>query len=199
MIKNVIFDLGNVVLDFNPIKYLESKIEDKRKIGRVAEAIFKSKEWISLDEGKITEEEAIEIICSNNVDFDKEIRLAFDNWYPILEPIESTIEVIKGLKEKGYRIFYLSNFHKKAFSYVTSNYEFFKLFEGGVVSYEDNLIKPNEKIYKLILERYNLDPKESIFIDDMKENVEAAERLGINGINLKNPSELKELLNKYLK
>lgn len=198
MVKNIIFDLGNVVFEFNPKQYIMDKIADKSKIAKVSQAIFKSDEWAKLDEGKITEEEAIEIICTNNSDLDNEVRLIFDNWYPILKPIESTIEIIKDLKAKGFKLLYLSNFHSKAFDYVNNEHEFFKLFEGGVVSYQDALLKPNEKIYKLILERYDLDPAECVFIDDTKENIDAAKECGMNGIYLENPSDLKEHLSRYI-
>lgn len=198
MVKNIIFDLGNVVFEFNPKQYIMDKIPDKSKIAKVSQAIFKSDEWAKLDEGKITEEEAIEIICTNNSDLDNEVRLIFDNWYPILKPIESTIEIIKDLKAKGFKLLYLSNFHSKAFDYVNNEHEFFKLFEGGVVSYQDALLKPNEKIYKLILERYDLDPAECVFIDDTKENIDAAKECGMNGIYLENPSDLKKDLSRYI-
>lgn len=198
MVKNIIFDLGNVVFEFNPKQYIMDKIADKSKIEKVSQAIFKSDEWAKLDEGKITEEEAIEIICTNNSDLDNEVRLIFDNWYPILKPIESTIEIIKDLKAKGFKLLYLSNFHSKAFDYVNNEHEFFKLFEGGVVSYQDALLKPNEKIYKLILERYDLDPAECVFIDDTKENIDAAKECGMNGIYLENPSDLKKDLSRYI-
>ena len=194
MYKNIIFDLGNVLLDFNPREYLKSKISDD-KLEEVFKAIFSSEEWVMLDRGTITEKEAINNIINRNSTYINEINLAFDNWYDLLKPIEETVEILMSLKENGYKIYYLSNFHELAFGEVTKKNKFFELFDGGVVSYVEKLIKPEEEIYKLILERYKLNPNESIFVDDMEANVEGANKVGIKTILFKGPKELKEELN----
>ena len=194
MYKNIIFDLGNVLLDFNPREYLKSKISDD-KLEEVFKAIFSSEEWVMLDRGTITEKEAINNIINRNSTYINEINLAFDNWYDLLKPIEETVEILISLKESGYKIYYLSNFHELAFGEVTKKNKFFELFDGGVVSYVEKLIKPEEDIYKLILERYKLNPNESIFVDDMEANVEGANKVGIKTILFKGPKELKEELN----
>ncbi|MFR5171548.1 MAG: hypothetical protein ACLTD6_10190 [Clostridium paraputrificum] len=105
MVKNIIFDLGNVVLKYDNLAYLKSKIEDSDKIDKLREIVFRGPEWIMLDEGTITEETAIEQICRNNPELEADIRNVFDNWYSLLEPIESTVEIISELKEKGYNFF----------------------------------------------------------------------------------------------
>lgn len=195
MYKNIIFDLGNVLLSFNPMEYLRSKISEER-IQEVFKAIFQSEEWIMLDRGTITEKEAINNIIEKNSIYRDDINLAFEDWYGILKPIEETIKVLEDLKDKGYNIYYLSNFHELAFKEVSTNNSFFELFDGGVVSYEEKIIKPEEEIYRLILKRYNLAPNETIFIDDTKVNVEGAEKLGITTVFLKNPSKLRYELRK---
>lgn len=191
MYKNIIFDLGNVLLSFNPKEYLNSKIGENR-IERVFKEIFLSKEWVKLDEGTITEIEAIEAISLRNEEYREDIKRAFENWYDILVPIDEAVELLKELKEKGYKLYYLSNFHDIAFKKVKEKYDFFHLFDGGVISSEDKLLKPNERIYEVILSRYNLLPKESIFIDDMKINVEAAKEANIEGLVFENTNKLKE-------
>ncbi|MBD7913580.1 HAD family phosphatase [Clostridium sp. Sa3CUN1] len=195
MYKNIIFDLGNVLLSFNPMEYLKSKISEE-KIQEVYKAIFQSEEWIMLDRGTITEKEAINNIIEKNSIYRDDISLAFEDWYAILKPIEETIKVLEDLKSKGYNIYYLSNFHELAFKEVSTKNSFFELFDGGVVSYEEKIIKPEEEIYRLILKRYNLIPSETIFIDDTKVNVEGAEKLGITTIFLENPRKLREELRK---
>ncbi|WP_300386805.1 HAD family phosphatase [Clostridium sp.] len=196
MYKNIIFDLGNVLLSFNPKEYLNGKLE-KSRAEKVLKEIFLSEEWIKLDEGTITEIEAIENISLRNEDYREDIKKAFENWYDILIPINETVEILKDLKENGYNLYYLSNFHDIAFKKVKEKYDFFNLFDGGVVSYEDKLLKPDERIYKAILERYSLVPKESIFIDDTKINVDAAKEVNIEAIVFENANKLKEDL-KYL-
>lgn len=195
MYKNIIFDLGNVLLSFNPMEYLKSKISEE-KIQEVYKAIFQSEEWIMLDRGTITEKEAINNIIEKNSIYRDDISLAFEDWYAILKHIEETIKVLEDLKSKGYNIYYLSNFHELAFKEVSTKNSFFELFDGGVVSYEEKIIKPEEEIYRLILKRYNLTPSETIFIDDTKVNVEGAEKLGITTIFLENPRKLREELRK---
>lgn len=194
MYKNIIFDLGNVLLDFNPRDYLKNKISDD-KLEDVFKAVFTSEEWIMLDRGTITEKEAINNIISRNSIYIKEINLAFESWYDILKPIEESINILMSLKKNGYKIYYLSNFHQLAFAEVTKKNSFFELFDGGVVSYEEKLIKPEEDIYKLVLDRYKLNPSETIFIDDTKVNVDAANSIGIKGILFKDSEKLREELN----
>lgn len=195
MYKNIIFDIGNVLLSFNPREYLEEKITED-KIEDLYREIFQSKEWIMLDRGTITENEAINKIIERNINYGNDIKLVFEDWYDILKPIEETIEILKELKENGYKIFYLSNFHDLAFKDVKRKNNFFELFDGGVVSYEEKLIKPEEEIYKLILKRYDLKAEESIFIDDTKLNIEGAERLNINTLLFETPEKLRSDLNK---
>lgn len=195
MYKNIIFDIGNVLLSFNPREYLEEKITED-KIEDLYREIFQSKEWIMLDRGTITENEAINKIIERNINYGNDIKLVFEDWHDILKPIEETIEILKELKENGYKIFYLSNFHDLAFKDVKRKNNFFELFDGGVVSYEEKLIKPEEEIYKLILKRYDLKAEESIFIDDTKLNIEGADRLNINTLLFETPEKLRSDLNK---
>lgn len=193
MYKNIIFDLGNVLLSFTPLEYLKSKIKEEN-IESVFKAVFQSEEWIMLDRGTITEKEAISNIIEKNLDYKDDINLAFENWYDILSPIEETINILEELKEKGYKLYYLSNFHQLAFEEVVKKNKFFEVFDGGVVSYAEKLIKPDEAIYKLLLERYKLNPSETIFIDDTKANVEGANKIGIKSIFLESPNALRENL-----
>lgn len=191
MIKNVIFDIGNVLLEFNPKMYVKSKVAEE-KVEEIYKCIFKSDEWLMLDRGIISEEEAkMNIINRNNTENEELIKLVFENWYDILIPIESSVNVLKGLKQNGYKVYYLSNFHLAAFKHVTQKYEFFQNFDGGVVSYKERLLKPEKGIYEMIIDRYKFEPNETVFIDDMKENVNAAIKSGLNGILLKNPKDLK--------
>ena len=195
MYKNIIFDIGNVLLNFNPMKYLKDKgLEDRSE--HIYKEIFLSKEWLSLDRGTITQKDAVEIYVSRNKDYENDIRLVFDGWYNILTPIEGTVEILKSLKNNGYNLYYLSNFHHLAFEHILEEYDFFKLFDGGVVSYEEKLLKPEKEIYEVLIERYKLNTKESIFVDDTKVNIEAAEDLKIRGIVFESPNQFKESLKK---
>lgn len=194
MIKNIIFDIGNVLLDFNPEKYLDSLNFHKKVKEELFKCIFKSKYWGELDRGTLTDDEAIQLFCKASPKLNKEIKDIMSGWADILVPNYETVNIVKNLKEKGYKIFLLSNFHKKAFEKVTLENDFFNLFDGKVISYETNLLKPEEEIYKKLLTTYNLKPEESIFIDDIKLNIEGAKKLGINGILFESAASLEETL-----
>lgn len=198
MVKTIVFDLGNVLLSFDPVKYIENKINDESKVSTVCEAIFKSEEWLMLDRGTITEREAIDRIVERNLELSELIELVMDNWYEILTPMEESFKILGELKEKGYKILFLSNFHMIAAEKVVARYEFNKHFHGGVFSYVENLLKPEKEIYLRLLEKYDLVPEETIFIDDTKVNVEAANSLGINGLVFENADKLREDLNKLI-
>lgn len=196
MIKNIIFDLGNVLLKFETKEYLKSKIPiDKIEI--VYKSIFQSEEWIALDRGTITEEQARANIINRNIEYKEYINIAFENWYDLLTPIEENVSILEKLKDNNYKIYYLSNFHDLAFKYVTKKYDFFRKFDGGVVSYEEKMLKPESEIYRTILKKYNLNPNECIFVDDTKINVDGAMDCGLYGIHLKDSNTLEEELKKY--
>lgn len=196
MCKNIIFDIGNVLLDFKPQIYLKQKIGED-KVEEVLKEVFKSEEWLMLDRGTILEEDAIELITSRSNGNGELVKLAFDNWYDILKPIYSTVDILRKLKAAGYKVYYLSNFHLKAFEYVTKEYEFFNIFDGGVVSYEEKLMKPEKEIYIKIIDKYNLDSEETIFVDDMLENVIKASEVNMKTVLFESPENLLEVLVSY--
>ena len=196
MIKNVIFDIGNVLLDFNPEVYVKSKVTEE-KVEEIYKCIFQSEEWPMLDRGTISEEEAKRNIINRNIQNEELINLVFENWYDILIPIESSVDVLQKLKQNGYKVYYLSNFHLAAFEHVTTTHNFFECFDGGVVSYEEKLLKPEKEIYEKIIDKYNIEPNQTVFVDDTKENVEAAIKSGLKGIILNNPKDLKAQLEEF--
>ncbi|GAB6167837.1 HAD family phosphatase [Clostridium carnis] len=194
--KNIVFDIGNVLLNFNPREYLKGKIKEE-KVEEVYKEVFQSEEWVMLDRGIIEEKDAIEVLINRSRENKDNIKIAFENWYDILTPIEKTVEILKKLKEEGYNLYYLSNFHLLAFEHVINKYEFFSIFYGGIVSYRENLIKPEKEMYEKILENYNIKANESIFIDDVKENIDGAKDIGFNTILFTSPDKLIEELKKY--
>jgi len=197
MIKNIIFDLGNVLLNFKPLEYLSKKILEKHCADQLYEEIFKSSEWLMLDRGLIIESEAIDRICDRNKVKSQLIRDLMNDWYQMLTPIEGVVEVLIELKRKGYKTYFLSNFHLLAFEDVTRRYDFFKSFDGGIVSYKEKLMKPEKDIYDKLMKTYEINSQESIFIDDTRENIEGAAKLGFETILFTTARELREKLVGY--
>lgn len=199
MIKNIVFDLGNVLLDFDPERYLSAlnyKDELKEKL---IENIFKTEQWLLLDRGVITEEEAVEIWKKDNPVIAAEIEEIMKDWAEILTLKKESINILEKLAEKNYNLYVLSNFHKKAYNYVSNKYNFFNLFDDQLISAKIGMIKPEPEIFELLLEKFNLKAEATLFIDDSKENIEAALEQGIRVIHFKNAEALKEELKLYLK
>lgn len=197
MIRNIIFDLGNVLLSFQPIEYLTSKLSDSNKVNEIYDIIFKSSEWLDLDRGIIDEAQAVNNFCLRSPENESHIRSCMENWYALLSPIDKSVEILKEVKAKGYNTYILSNFHEQAFQYVTSKHDFFKDFDGEVISYREKLLKPESEIYMKFVTNYGLEPEESLFIDDTEINVNGASKLGFNVIQFKSPEQLREELKNY--
>lgn len=193
MIKNIIFDLGNVLIRFKPEEFVNKNIKKEYR-EKFFNVIFKGQEWADLDRGILEYSDAVKIFSEKIPECSSEIKKLFDNYIlDVLEPIEKNIEIMKSLKGK-YKLFVLSNFHYPAFNYIFKNWEFFKYFDGKVVSGHCKLLKPEKKIYELLCLTYSLKPNECVFIDDTKANIEAAEEFGINGIHLTDINILEEKL-----
>ena len=197
-IKNIVFDLGRVLIKFEPKEYIEQNVpEEKRE--DFYNGIFGSTEWLMLDRGTLSYEDAKKIFKERVPRADKQIDRLFDaDLFEILQPIEENVKLLPKLKEK-YNLYILSNFHQPAFEHIFKKYEFFKLFDGHTVSCYYYLLKPEKEIYDTLINKFNLIPKETVFIDDTKVNIDACEKEGIRGIHLPDYTELKQKLEEFLK
>ncbi len=196
MIKNIIYDLGNVLLKFKPNEFLLRFTNDTEYIDQFVLKVTRSKTWLELDRGTNTLENARNIFLSKYPQEKNFIELFFDQWMDMLTPIEENIEILKELNELGYKSYILSNFIKETFSYVSSKYHFFSLFDGQIISGFENIIKPEKAIYTLLLNRYNLIPEESLFIDDILFFLKPAKKLGMKTIWNRPKTDLREELKK---
>jgi len=192
-LRNIVFDLGNVLFKFDPEEILDDLFKDPTINRKLKEAVFKTIIWKELDRGTLSFEEAKKIFREKNPDLKEEINILLKEWKNYLHPIIENIEILPKLKENN-KLFILSNFHEDAFNYIRGKYSFFDTFDGMVISYKEKLLKPEKEIYQLLLNRYNLNPEETFFVDDIVENIHAAEELGIKGILYKGPESLRESL-----
>lgn len=183
MFKNVIFDIGRVLINYEPIDYLKSLGFDFDKVNELNNAVFSNPLWNEIDRGTYTIEQAKNILQKDFPHLAPDIEIALqEKLIDILTPKHDSIEFLKQLKKEGYKIYLLSNFGSEAFEIVESRNDFFKLCDGKVISCYINKIKPEKEIYEHLIQTYNITPEQSVFIDDNKQNIEAAKKLLFNTI-----------------
>lgn len=199
MIKAVIFDIGNVLTDFAWQEMYREKGLCGENFERVAKATVQSSYWCELDRGIMTFAEVMEKFVSIDKEMEDEIRRVLADTHGIVTGRAYAVPWVCTLKERGLNVYVLSNFSEKIWKDCRDALEFFEYTDGGIISYKEHLIKPDPEIYSLLLKRYGLKPEECVFIDDLKENVDAAMAQGIKGIVFRNYEQAKEELNKLLK
>lgn len=183
MIKNIIFDLGNVIINYNQKKIINNFTEKEEEIKYIYDEIFHAPEWTLMDLGDITNDEAIEIINKRNeFKYEKLTQEFLHEWHKKQPINRDIVEIAKILKNNGYHLFVLSNMANQTYEYF-KNDEFFSLCTGIVISAHEHVKKPDEKVYRLLLDRYNLNAEECLFIDDddSGKNYETANKIGIKG------------------
>ncbi len=199
MIKNIIFDLGNVLISFRPSEYFDKKKFPEAIKTTILSDIFSSKEWSMLDKGEITTPEAIEAIAKKSSLNKKEIAHIFNLRTDIIFPLDSNVKLLPELKKRGFKLYYLSNFPLDIFDEVKDGYYFFKYFDGGLISATVKSSKPENLIYKIFIESYSLKPEECLFIDDIEINVRTAEVMGMKGLFTKGSLEISKEIEKTIK
>lgn len=195
MYKNIIFDFGGVVVQFNPKDFLMDHFVNKRAEEIVYELTFGSQEWQDLDRGTITREEGNAAMLENAARVNRvfEVQTVIDEWPTILRTKESTVHTMQKLKAAGYRLYYLTNIPADIMDELRQR-EWFSLFDGGVASCDVHLLKPEPEIFTTLMQTCNLAYDETIFVDDTKANAQAAYNLGITGILYKNPKSFTRAL-----
>ncbi|MCI6998266.1 MAG: HAD family phosphatase [Eubacterium sp.] len=199
MIKNIIFDVGNVLVEYNPDGLMCRLGFDEETLQAVNQAVFQNELWNESDRGVLSPEELLEAFIANNPAYEKEIRQVIDAVGDTISLMPYTVEWVKGLKEKGYHLYILSNYAEYTYEKTSHKMEFLPYMDGVVFSYRCKLIKPEKEIYEYICETYGLKPEESVFLDDRKDNVEAARNMGMHGIVFENYAQGSETLEQLLK
>jgi putative hydrolase of the HAD superfamily len=194
---NFIFDVGNVLVRYNPLQYLEGLFPDKQLAKRVFNTVFRCPEWELMDQGVLTHAEATKIFCVREPELEPAIQKTMRHLYELFTPISDTIELLPVIKEKGHPLYYLSNIHCEIRDYLVGEYRFFTLFDGGVFSCDVHMTKPSPGIYRHLLDEYRLTPGECLFFDDAEENVDAAEKEGIRSVLFADAECVKPFLDKH--
>ena len=182
MIRNVILDVGNVLVDYCWKKHLNSFGFSEEIAKRVAAATALSEDWDEYDRGVLTDDEVLNRFIENDPGVEKEIRMYVENLSGVIEVYPYAEQWIRDLKAQGLHVYILSNFGEKCYNDCGSKMDFTGLVDGSVFSWREKVIKPDDAIYQCILRRYQLIPEECMFFDDREVNVEGAKRNGIHGI-----------------
>ena len=181
-IRNIVFDLGKVLLQYDWESYLRSFSFDEKTYEIIADAIFRNPDWETGDAGTVTPEEWEELFVENAPDYESDIRRVFSGIRKTISPMPYTEEWIHYFRQRGLSLYFLSNYSEKLHQDTLEHMSFLNDFDGGVFSYEVKCIKPDLRIYQILLERFRLEPSETLFFDDRPENIEAAKKLGIHGV-----------------
>ena len=194
-IDTIIFDLGGVLIDWNP-RYVYRKIfKTEEEVDWFLQNVT-TPEWNENQDAGYPLHEATKELIAKHPEWEPEIKAYYGRWLEMLgEDIHDTVEILRQLKEIGkYKLYALTNWSAETFPHALERFEFFKAFDGVVVSGQEKMRKPSAEFYKILIDRYHLDPAKTVFIDDSLRNVKGAEAVGISGIHFHNPSQLREEL-----
>ena len=194
-INTIIFDLGGVLIDWNPQYVFKHVIPDAKKRQFFFDNIC-THDWnIEQDAGR-TLAEATETLVAEHPEWEAEIRAYYGRWVEMLGgSIEGTVDILKELiSHTDYRVIALTNWSNETFPTALKMFDFLHWFEGIVVSGDEKTRKPFADIYETLLKRYDVEAHEAVFIDDALHNVHGAEAVGIKGIHFKSPEQLRKSL-----
>ena len=196
MITTIIFDIGNVLADFTWKEHYASFGYDEAMVERIAKATVGNPAWNENDKGVMKIEDIIQAFVDSDPEIEQDIRKVLGNVKTMVRRNDYAIPWIQDLKSKGYRTLYLSNFSEKAETECAYALDFIPYMDGGILSYQEKVIKPMPEIYELLIERYKLVPEECVFLDDTMANLDGAEKFGIHTIHFQNQAQAIEELRK---
>jgi len=188
MIKNLVFDLGNVLINFLPDQWLREKYGEADGTF-LMDAFCRSPLWVSLDRGDLTLPEVREKLLALYPERRALLEDCLDNYYGMLTPIPGSVTLLKTLADRGWPLYYLTNYHAGAFQYLLDSCPWFDQFRGGVCSAHEGLVKPEPEIYLHLCRQEGLVPEETLFMDDSKENTAAAAALGFRTLTVDDPDQ----------
>ena len=198
MIKNVVFDVGQVLVTFDPPKYMRDLGYSDDVIEALQKTMFNHPLWGELDRSIHTREELEEMFVANAPEYEKEIREVFGSIENSAAPQPYVIEWMEDLKKRGVGLYVVSNYAEFMYEETKHTMLFLPYMDGVMFSYMCHAIKPEKEIFENLLNTYGLKAEECVFIDDRAENIEGAEKVGFTGIQFKSYEQAKETLNQYL-
>ncbi|MFH4462326.1 HAD family hydrolase [Vibrio diabolicus] len=196
-IKNVIFDVGNVLVRWSPVEIVRLTFGHSVEAEKMAQLLFSSQIWKDLNKGIISEKEAKLCYQREHLVTAEEMDRFFYYVKHTQILLYGSVELLKRVKSAGYRVYALTDNVNEIVEHLRATYEFWPLFDGAIISSEVQLLKPQAEIYQTLLSTYQLQAEETVFLDDMPYNVEGARAVGMEAIQFENAqqceSELKAM------
>lgn len=186
---NIVFDLGGVVFNWQPDKIIQRVFADPKMQNLVKAKIFGHADWLELDRGTLSFQDAVDRGARRTGLPKKDIEQLLNEVPQSLTPIHETIDLIRSMADADHRLFVLSNMHFASIAYLEQEHDIWDMFDGTVISCRIQKIKPEIGNYEHLLDQYQLDASETVFIDDMCENLAAARSLGIRTIRFLDSSQ----------
>lgn len=196
MIRNIVFDVGNVLVEYSWERMLEALHITGEAYDAVAKATALSPMWNELDRSLLSDEEILQGFINNAPEYERKIRLVWDNIPESIHCYDYSVEWVRKFRKKGYKTYILSNYSKRGYEVTKQELPFVADMDGVLFSYEVKLVKPEPEIYQTLLEKFQLKPEECVFLDDNEKNIIAAREAGIHAIHFKNKEQAEEELAK---
>lgn len=182
MIKNVIFDMGNVLLTYDPQVPLDAYCPDAESKALIRKVLFDGPEWQRRDKGDLTAAEQYEILKEKvPAEYHEALRRCVFEWMICMQPIPATVELVHSLKARGYHCYVISNAGVEFHDYFR-RFGDISVFDGILVSCDVHLLKPSGEIFEHAVRAWGIEPAESLFVDDLPGNVEGARAAGLNAV-----------------
>ena len=199
MISTVVFDIGMVLVYFRWRELFAELGFEGEKFEKIAQATVHNPWWNEFDKGGMTIEEIVDKYAESAPEYKEDIAKIYDHKDEFVVLYEYTIPWIRDLKERGYKIYILSNWSEPVYeANKNTHLRFLKEVDGEIMSYRERMIKPDREIYELLCNRFNINPSEAVFLDDNAANVKGAKEFGLQAIHFKNYEQAKEELERYL-
>lgn len=192
-IETIIFDLGAVLIDWNPRHLYRKIFKTEEEITWFLENICTS-EWNDNQDAGRSFAEATEELILKHPEWEVPVRAWYDRWHEtITGPMHDTVEILKTIKESGqYRLYALTNWSAETFPWALSTFDFLHWFEGIVVSGIEKMRKPQPEFYQILFDRYNVNPNKALFIDDNMKNIAAGKDVGLTTIHFESADQLRK-------
>lgn len=198
MIKNIVFDVGMVLIDFHWRETMYKLGIPQEAIDVLGPNMVENPLWNHYDLDDMPEDELIAKFKELSPMYSDYIDLFLDNMEEVVDMFDGADAWLDSLRKQGYKVFLLSNYPRRMFELHTKRFHFLPYTNGRVVSYEYHVTKPNPEIYRILCDKYSLRPEESVFLDDRQANLDTASELGFTTILVKDPFAAREQLAELL-